>query len=319
NGFPYGPFHKQPVKAAVHAPDWREEERVQYTLRLIDILATLLPAGVSGGISTSPLTYRSWVDVEDASAWERFTHNLVRIAVALVDTRRQRDRLIHLDIEPEADGLLQNSFEVAAFFTRRLLPDGAPLLAEMAGLSLEDARQALLDHIRVCLDTCHMAVAYEDPSTVVDRLGAVGIQIGKVQISSALEVLLPLDAEEREALARALQPFADPIYLHQVGQLDHDGSFRQYPDLEDALQGIQDPRVAQWRIHFHTPIFVERYASFGSTQEQIRRTLELLRRQPFCQHLEIETYTWDVLPAGLKQDLFDSIRREYEWVLDVFP
>jgi len=101
--------------------------------------------------------------------------------------------------------------------------------------------------------------------------------------------------------------------------VDHDGSFRQYPDLEDALQGIQDPRVAQWRIHFHTPIFVERYASFGSTQEQIRRTLELLRRQPFCQHLEIETYTWDVLPAGLKQDLFDSIRREYEWVLDVFP
>src|SRR3954463_15066406 len=35
NGFPYGPFHRQPVKAMVHAPDWREEERVAYTLRLI--------------------------------------------------------------------------------------------------------------------------------------------------------------------------------------------------------------------------------------------------------------------------------------------
>ena len=319
NGFPYGPFHKQPVKAGVFAPDWRDEERVRYTLRLIDILAALLPAGVDGGISTSPLSYKAWVDVDHAGTWEQVTRSVVRVAAALVGARRERDRLIHLDIEPEPNGLLENSAEVVRFFTEWLLPVGAPLLAHMLGLSLDDARRALLDHIRVCFDTCHMAVAYEDPATVLDRLAAAGIRVGKVQISSALKVVFPPGAAERTALAHALGPFADSVYLHQVIQSDHGGGFRQYPDLEDALANIHDPRIAEWRIHFHTPIFVERYATFGSTQEEIRRTFALLHQRRFTQHLEIETYTWDVLPPDLKRDLFDSISREYEWALDVFP
>jgi hypothetical protein len=43
--------------------------------------------------------------------------------------------------------------------------------------------------------------------------------------------------------------------------------------------------------------------------------LTLLSRQPFTHHLEIETYTWDVLPPALKLEIGDSIAREYEWVL----
>ncbi len=36
----------------------------------------------------------------------------------------------------------------------------------------------------------------------------------------------------------------------------------------------------------------------------------------FTRHLEIETYTWDVLPATLKIDVSESITREYRWVLE---
>jgi hypothetical protein len=45
--------------------------------------------------------------------------------------------------------------------------------------------------------------------------------------------------------------------------------------------------------------------------------IELAARNAFTHHLEIETYTWDVLPPGLKIDLTDSIAREYDWVLGV--
>jgi len=60
NGFPYGNFHNESVKDKVHAPDWTTKERVVYTKRLFRQLAYLLPEGISGGISTSPISYKHW-------------------------------------------------------------------------------------------------------------------------------------------------------------------------------------------------------------------------------------------------------------------
>lgn len=317
NGFPYGPFHRQPVKGDVHAPDWREEERVQYTLRLITILASLLPSGVEGGISTNPLSYKPWVSLDNPATWERFTHQLVRIAAVLAQLRQEHGTMIHLDIEPEPDGVLERSDDVVRFYQEWLLPLGASLLADALTIPFDRARAQLLDHIRVCFDTCHMAVAYEDPRQALDRFAATGIKVGKVQISSALRVLFPGEATARAMLKDGLQPFVETTYLHQVVQRNIDGTFQQYRDLADALEHIHDPMVREWRIHFHVPIFMERYGPFFSTQETIKQTFALLHEQAFSQHLEIETYTWEVLPPDLKHDLLDSIRREYMWVRHV--
>ena len=318
NGFPYGPFHGEPVKAAVHAPDWRDEERVWYTLRLVEILARLLPDGMDGGISTSPLSYKAWVDVQSTSTWEHLARQVTWVAEALVRVKEERDKLIHLDIEPEPEGLLESSAEVVRFYEDWLLPTGAPLLAESKGVPVEEARDLLLEHVRICFDTCHVAVAYEDPAEVLDRFARVGIRVGKVQISSALRVILPEKLSQRDDTARALLPFVESTYLHQVVQRNADGSFRRYADLVDALPEIRDPRADEWRIHFHVPIFVDRYRTFLSTQDDIRDVFVLLRERHFCDELEIETYTWDVLPPDLKKDLGDSIGREYKWVLDAF-
>ncbi len=105
-----------------------------------------------------------------------------------------------------------------------------------------------------------------------------------------------------------LRAFADPIYLHQVTER---GSGRTWPDLPEALAA--DGGGEEWRVHFHVPIFVERYGALQSTQEHLRRCIERVQTS----HLEIETYTWDVLPADLKASSVESIAREYEWVLDV--
>jgi hypothetical protein len=243
---------------------------------------------------------------------------VVRVAEEVVRIRLHWGKTIHLDIEPEPDGLLENSTEVVRFYEDWLLADGASMLSERMGMTIDEARACLLDHIRVCFDTCHVAMAYEDPEQVLDRLAEVGIRIGKVQISSALKVMLPNDEAERVALEETLRPFAESTYLHQVACRNRDGTLYQYSDLVDALPDVQSSRADQWRIHFHVPIFVERYGKLLSTQDDIRRVFALLHQRRFSEHLEIETYTWDVLPKDLKKDLLDLIGLEYEWVRGVF-
>jgi sugar phosphate isomerase/epimerase len=271
NGFPHGTFHGRPVKADVHAPDWRTEERVQYTLRLAEILAALLPDGVDGTISTSPLSYKPWVDGD----LDACTANVRRVDAALRGTR------VALAIEPEADGALADVSDLVRWW-----PEG-------------------LEHVTVCFDACHSAVAFEEPDEALAALDEAGIRIGKAQLSAALK--LPV-------IARAeLERFADPIYLHQVTQRGRDGTLVSWPDLPEALDGYGGGE--EWRVHFHVPIFIERYGALESTQDHLRDVIERVRGR--TSHLEIETYTWDVLPPELKASSVDSIAREYEWVLGV--
>lgn len=330
NGFPYGPFHGETVKANVHAPDWRDPERVAYTLRLVEILAALLPVGQEGGISTSPLTYGPCVEPVDDETWRLLTTHVVDVAEQLARLRDVRGMSIHLDIEPEPDGLLGDCDALIAWFERWLLTCGADDLAGRLGLDATAARAVLLDHVRVCFDTCHVAVSYEDPATLFDRFERIGIRVGKVQVSSALKVAVPTDARGQGELAAALGPFNDDVYLHQVIQRNDDGSLTRFPDLDQALPSLAGtgadgrgqavaPTQAggEWRVHFHVPIFVDTFGLFASTQDAIVATLAELNRRDITDQLEIETYTWDVLPAELKEDLLTSISREYAWVIDV--
>ncbi|WP_028989845.1 metabolite traffic protein EboE [Thermithiobacillus tepidarius DSM 3134] len=317
NGFPYGAFHGQAVKAAVFAPDWRDPARRDYTLRLAAILAALLPDGVEGGISTVPLSYKPWLAGAGEEAWLAMVRHLVEITTALARERERSGRLIHLDLEPEPDGLLEHSREVLRFYQDWLLPHGGRLLAERLGVTRDAARDLLLQHIQVCLDACHLAVEYEDPLAALARFALAGIRVGKAQLSAALRVPLPADRQRRARIARQLAPFAESTYLHQVIEERADGTLRHYPDLGAALPAIHAPAARQWRIHFHVPVFLARYGLFHSTREALQRLLACQQRTAFTRHLEIETYTWDVLPPALKLDLSDSIEREYRWVLGV--
>ena len=316
NGFPYGPFHGEVIKSTVFAPDWREEARVQYTLRLVEILAELLPADVDGGISTCPLSYKGWVDPCDDAAWESITDNLARVAAALVRVQQSRGQVIHLDIEPEPDGLIEHSHEVERFYRRWLLGFGAERLAALLGIDEAAAREHLLEHIRVCWDTCHQAVEFEEPAEVLARFDAAGIRVGRIQVSAALKIALPSDEYERAGIRDELEPFAESTYLHQVLQRNTDGTIHHYADLPDALAAVQDPEAEEWRTHFHVPIFLNEYGRLGSTQDDILKVFRLAEERRFTRHLEIETYTWDVLPSDMKRDLLTSVSREYEWVMD---
>jgi sugar phosphate isomerase/epimerase len=317
NGFPHGSFHRTAVKADVYAPDWRDDERVRYTRDLVEILARLAPDHLDGGISTAPLTYKPWMRSSDGDAWSTLTRNIVLIVESMARLWEQSATLLHLDIEPEPDCLIETTDEFLEFFERRLLPEGGPLLADRLACDLDRARTYIRHHVRMCLDCCHYAVEFENASDALRRIRAAGIYIGRVQLSSALKVRFPESPEACEAIAERLRRFADSTYLHQVIER-RNGTLEHYPDLDVALAARPVPAGAEWRIHFHVPLFTAEYDGLESTQSYVREVIDLVTASRGARHFEIETYTWDVLPPGLKIDLLDSIAREYEWVLERF-
>ncbi len=315
NGFPYGNFHHTEVKDKVHAPDWLTKERVDYTIRLAEILSKLLPENMEGGISTSPLSYRHWHPPGQQDAvFKKTTSHLVEVILKLIEIKNLTGKTIHIDIEPEPDGLLESGIEFINWYENWLLPLGIALLQERFGWTNEMSVKVLKEHVQLCYDICHFAVGYEDHAQIINLLQQKNIRIGKIQVSAALKAGMPADAKDRKQVIDAFRQFNESTYLHQVIALQKNGELKKYTDLPEALKQADDPLTSEWRSHFHVPLFVESYGVLQSTQQDIITVLDLHKQYPMTQHLEIETYTWDVLPDALKLPMTDSIIREMQWV-----
>lgn len=306
NGFPYGAFHGRAVKEDAYKPDWSDPLRLAYTDHLADLLSELLPAGQEGSVSTVPCTFKPWAE----GRMDAITEHLIRHVAHLVGIARETGQSIALALEPEPYCHLETIQETVEFFHARLFHrQGVARLAKLTGLGAAGAEAAMRRHIGVCYDVCHAAVEFEDPKASIAQLRASGICIAKLQLSSALKVA----ALDRES-ARHLAAFAEPVYLHQVVQRSN-GALRRFVDLPQALAEAGDAAGAEWRVHFHVPVFLEKMTHFGTTQAFLAEILALHRAEPISPHLEVETYTWDVLPESYRNvDLSAAIARELNWV-----
>ena len=315
NGFPYGPFHGTPVKASVYAPDWRDPARVAYTLDLIRILGALLPSGIDGGVSTAPLSYKPWLAVADDRSWEPMIRHVVQVAEALIRLRGETGKLVHLDIEPEPDCTIENTDETLDFFERHLLSSGGALLARSLGVRPDRGRELLLEHIRLCFDCCHFAVEFEHPRDAMDRIRAAGIKIGRSPAQLGARCGGARRSRECEgAFATGCGRSPTPptcIRSSSVGRPSCGITWICRTRSRRRRRG----NAQHWRIHFHVPLFTPHFGVLGSTQSYVADVLQHALATGATHHLEIETYTWDVLPEGLKLDLLESIGREYDWVL----
>jgi hypothetical protein len=318
NGFPYGEFHNTAVKDQVHAPDWTTKARLDYTIRMFHILLSLLPKDMDGGISTSPLSYKYWhktgKELQDAK--NTATSNILLVAGELIRLRRATGVVMHLDIEPEPDGILETGREFIDWYEKELLPIGRESIATRFNISADEAEGLIKDHITLCYDVCHFAIGYEPHQQVIDELAEKGLKVGKIQISAALKATLPDDMIAREPIKEAFERFDETTYLHQVVAKTVNGRLLRYPDLPDALADIDNPLVGQWRAHFHVPIFMEEYGLVQATQSDIVEILNIQKDKPFTNHMEVETYTWGVLPDAKKLPINESIARELNWVKD---
>lgn len=310
NGFPYGNFHGEPVKDQVHVPDWITNERLNYTLRLFKQLDFLAPEGMECGISTSPVSYKHWFDseAEKKEAFAKGADHMVRVALELFKIEKASGRYMHLDVEPEPDGFLENTQEVLDYYQDYLMPE-AKKAFEPFQLSPEKVEELLKRYITVCYDVCHFALAYEEPSWTFEKFKAANINVGKIQVSAALKIMFNKDKEEE--LWDTLAEFNEPVYLHQVTEMV-DGKVKTYNDLPVVLE--KKAPFRELRSHFHVPIFLKDYGLLQSTQDQIEKVLEYLESNFVSHHIEVETYTWDVLPNELKVPITESIARELEWM-----
>ena len=313
NGFPYGPFHGVRVKEEVYQPDWSHAERLTYTNRLADLLVRLLPddPGLDGSISTVPGTFRPIAREE--AAVDRIVDHLLQHAAHLVRLRAETGRTIALAIEPEPMCMLETIDETADFIEQRLLARaGVDRLAQLAGISNAQAEAAIRRHIGVCYDVCHAAVEFEDAAGSIDRLRRFGIAVPKVQLSAALRV--PRMSPD---LAEWLLRFDDGVYLHQVVQRTGDRLDR-FLDLPEALAAYRrDGGGPEWRVHCHVPVFMAEAGQAATTQPFLDEILRLQNQRMIGPHLEVETYTWDVLPASLRDvDVATAIARELAWCRD---
>jgi hypothetical protein len=299
NGFPFGRFHGARVKEQVYLPDWTDSRRLDYTNRLFDLLAQLAPPGLEGSVSTLPGSFKEFIRAPEQVAQIRA--NLWRCIEHIARLSERTGRKLHLGVEPEPLGLFENSVETAEFFDQ--------LREEHPGDSRLD------EHLGVNYDTCHFAVEYEEPSGALARLAAHRIRLSKIHISNALAVSPDPSTLEQ------LKTFAEDVYLHQVIVRDGGRPLKRFKDLDLALgnsNAIDPSPDKEWRIHFHVPLQSELGGSLRTTAGHILGLLDLLKRQPrLCSHLEMETYTWAVLPEPLKtKDVTDQLGAEYDWTLE---
>lgn len=305
NGFPYGDFHRQQVKSTVYQPGWDNPARYDYSLKLARILAACLPRDIAEGtISTVPLgSADAWSELHHRQAVEQ----LLRISEALAQLHDKTGKQIRLCLEMEPGCVLEHSDQLIDFFVKDL---------EAGRRRLGMPRSHIDHHLGVCFDVCHQAVMFEDVEASLARINAAGIVIGKIQLSSAIHAPSPDQAQSREALA----PFIEPRYLHQVRTHDNQGNVAGTLDLDQALAG-RLPTLNPWRIHFHVPLQLSTIANglLTTTRHAVEAVLDFLAHTPgFRPLLEVETYTWQVLPremgAGNEEALIQGIARELDWV-----
>ncbi|WP_251978886.1 metabolite traffic protein EboE [Salinicola avicenniae] len=306
NGFPFGPFHGVPVKQNVYQPDWRQRARLDYTCWLADLMSELAAAGDRLSLSTVPGTFQPLAEGAEAE----MADNLLKAAAHCVELATRTGVSIAIALEPEPCCFLETVAETIAFFETHLFSDDAAArLGELTGMPPSEARLALPRHLGICYDVCHAAVEFENPASSIAALRQAGIPIHKLQLSAALRVPA-LDAAARQALA----PFCERTYLHQVVATGAEGLVR-YADLPEALADDARQDGEEWRVHFHVPIFVDRVPPFETTQPFLRDVLALHREQPISACLEVETYTWQVLPEALRSESVDAaVARELTWV-----
>ena len=317
NGFPYGGFHHTVVKENVHLPDWTTDERVEYTKRLFNILAFLLPSEMDGGISTNPLGYKHHFATTESfdNAKKIGTENILKVVLHLVQLHRSTGKICHLDIEPEPDGMMETGHEFIHWYENDLLKTGIPFLVNQLDISETEAAEIIRQHVQLCYDVCHFAIGYESHQEIISQLAQKEIPVGKIQISAALKSLI--DSNTLEKVKGNFAQFNEPTYLHQVVARKNDGSLIRYRDLSNALDDDKNDAVVEWRAHFHVPVFIKNFGLLQSTQDEIIEVLCLQKSKPFCNHLEVETYTWEVIPDSLKLPLQDSITRELQWVKEI--
>jgi len=309
NAFVYGHFKGAAVKEQVYEPDWRSEERTQYTINVANVLADVCPAGIAPSIQSAPLGFKGRVTGNDVVA--AYTNNVLRVVAHLIALESKTGRTVQLALEPEPFCFLETTDETIDYFTKHLY-SGASVekLAKLAHVPISEANEALRRHLGIVYDICHQAVEYENITESLQKLVDAGIPVFKLQEAAALHM-----PEVTQPVVDTLKRYAKTIYLTQTMEKKN-GKLTRYLNVDDAIAAFEkDPGPREWRTHIHVPVFLDDLGQFRTTRFAIEDALKFHKQKPLSRHLEVETYTWDMLPENLKTgDIVEYVCRELDWV-----
>ena len=297
NAFPYGDFHDTRVKENVYLPDWADSTRLEYTRACARCLAEFLPEGGEGSISTVPLGFKLFDRPENFM--DRCLDQLIQLARQLDQLYSETGKMIRLAIEPEPFCILETTAETLQFFTR---------LRQRA--SDERALEVVRTHLGVCYDVCHQAIEFEDVAASIRSLASADIRINKVHITCALQIDFP---SQNNASRAALARFVEPRYLHQTLALTDSGKILKHRDLDQnfiASPPAEFRDAPVWRVHFHMPVDAETVGPLKTTRHELKVALATIPELNYPPHLEVETYTWPLLPQESAPNIVEGVARE---------
>ena len=293
NGFPYGDFHHVSVKENVYRPDWTTLERQDYTHNLFEILAKLSPKHTESSVSTLPGSFKKFHANTDL-----IQQHLIQTALFLEDLSQKHQKDFHLGLEPEPLGHFENTEETLDFFQQLFQ-------------SAKADKSLVSQRIGVNYDTCHFAIQYDNCAQTLDAFQNESIRLSKFHISNAIS-LNPHDHLSLEKITE----FDEPTYLHQVIAKFKNGKLQRYLDLDKVLSDPQAQLAEEWRVHFHIPLYQQPTPPLNNTSFHIRQWADYYQKHPeICSHIELETYTWEVLPSDLKTSVENQLFHEYQWFL----
>lgn len=302
-------------KDQVHTPDWRTEERLEFMFPATNLAAQFATPEREIGVTTNALSYRGWMDLDMPGNWAALTLNVVRMVQHLATIHDRSGVLVHIDLEAEPGSVLRDSADIVRFYSSWLLTRGSAMLSDRMQVTNGSAAETILRHVRIALDTAHAAVVWDDAASSLDAFAAHGIRIGRLQVSSALEVDVPVDATSQQELVEHLQALQSPTLLQQVVAARDGEIVQRFDDLGEAMAVIGDAGGQTWRIHTHAPLLADRYGIYGSTMADTAAWLrEISARNLDVGMIELRSANWDVVPHDDRAPMEAMIVREADWV-----
>ena len=260
---------------AVKASVYRPDWRSPERLAYTLLVARLLAGLIPEGASASLTTVPGgWLpDWKSAADGRLALKNLAQAAADCRELFETTGRRIRIAVEPEP-GCAWKLFDSRL---DRLAPD-----------------------VGWCLDTCHAAVEFRAIE------GLDWTRIARVQLSAAIE------CDNVPEARAALEPFAEPRYLHQTCAALDGVIIGTWPDLAPALKALpQLPGQTVVRTHYHVPLTWNGTGPLRSTRGNLTPAFFARARKTFC---EVETYTHSIVPRALRPRTLDhSIAGELEW------
>jgi len=311
NGFVYKNFHIKKIKENIYFPDWSSNKRLNYTKKLIKVLIKLIPKYIDGNISTSPISYKPWVENKNKTyIYYKSSINLAKTIIFIIKNKR----FIHIDIEPEPICSIENTKEVIIFFKNWLIPIGSYYLEKKLKLPKFFCEKIIKKYIRICFDICHLSVEFEDILNSILKLKKNNIKIGKIQISSSPKLTIN-NINKNIIIKNNLNTFNNSNFLHQVIK-KRENKLIYYNDITDLLKNFNLELNDEIRIHFHLPIYMKTYKIFYTTQDNIIKVISFLKNKNITNCIEIETYTFSNILTNIST--IDSIIKEYNWLLNLY-